>query len=269
MVLRKAPAFASHSEASVPSGGVSKTRLCIKNLPQHLTEPELRQFLHRQWKTSPITITDCRILKTTTGQSRRIAFVGLLTPEQADVAVQQLHRSYCQTSRLQVEFALLPSKSRTVPTEEKETEAVSSGNSATVPAPTTIESTKKSEFVAATTRTTRPFWSNDDDAHTPPQIINDTVLEAPIDEGKDDKEEGDNVHCENPPSAMDFLRSKQVSIQELDETPTTTQNAILSSYSNPPKVTVTANEIKSENEEVFVFEKFALFYYRSRDSSAL
>jgi multiple RNA-binding domain-containing protein 1 len=251
MGLKKAPSSASNSEASLPFGGVSKTRLCVKNLPQHMTEPDLRQFLHRQIKTSPITITDCRILKSAAGQSRRIAFVGLLTPEQADTAVQQLHRTYCQTSRLQVEFALLPSKNRTVATEENEAEPVSFGSSsADIPAPTTMENSKKSEFVAATTRTTRPFWSNDDDAHIPPSVVENPIHEAPIDDDDGNEEEVvDNESSENPSSAMDFLRSKQVAVQDLDEVPTTTQADVHSADSDPPKGREPTNEMGLDEEE--------------------
>ena len=61
----------------------STTRVCIKNVPVSFTESKLRQHLisSDNDRNSKTVITDCKILKTKDGKSRKLAFVGFKTPE--------------------------------------------------------------------------------------------------------------------------------------------------------------------------------------------
>lgn len=113
---------------------VSKTRLCIKNIPSHYQANDLRKFIQERIKASQqkqqqehIAITDCRILQTKQGVSRRMAFVGIAaaagmdprntkttktTEDDSAAATERvrllLDRTYCGTSKLAVEYATLP-----------------------------------------------------------------------------------------------------------------------------------------------------------------
>merc|ERR1712166_1643951 len=113
---------------------VSKTRVCIKNLPPKTTEHGLKEFLLNEEKkrcrsqkqgsketvddddddddddnnTSQrkiIQITDCKILMNSKGKSRKVAFVGFRQPEQALHVIETFHRTYLNMSRITVEAA--------------------------------------------------------------------------------------------------------------------------------------------------------------------
>lgn len=56
------------------------TRVCIKNIPLSFTEDKLRQHLQSSSKLNLI-VTDCKILKTKDGKSRKLAFVGFKDSE--------------------------------------------------------------------------------------------------------------------------------------------------------------------------------------------
>lgn len=102
---------------------VSKTRVCIKNLPPKTTEHDLKEFLLNDQSKYPqnqasgndsdddgngtvrIQITDCKILKNAQGKSRKVAFVGFRQPEQATYVIKKFHRTYLNMSRITVEAA--------------------------------------------------------------------------------------------------------------------------------------------------------------------
>ena len=85
------------------------TRICIKNIPPSFDEAKLRRHLlegaRGSTSSDDLTITDCRVLKTKDGKSRKLAFVGFKLPDQADRAVRAFHGTYAKTSRLTVELA--------------------------------------------------------------------------------------------------------------------------------------------------------------------
>lgn len=81
----------------------STTRVCIKNLPPSFDEARLKQ--HIQQQQQHLRVTDSRILKTKDGHSRRIAFVGFQTSDQAKTAVEYFDRTFAGTSRLSVSLA--------------------------------------------------------------------------------------------------------------------------------------------------------------------
>mmetsp|Transcript_28719 Transcript_28719/g.65364 ORF Transcript_28719/g.65364 Transcript_28719/m.65364 type:complete len:870 (-) Transcript_28719:1-2610(-) len=81
----------------------STTRICVKNMPPVYNEDKLKSLLTSSQPS--LRITDCRILKTKDGRSRKIAFVGFRSPSQADLAVAYFDRSFAGTARLSVSLA--------------------------------------------------------------------------------------------------------------------------------------------------------------------
>jgi multiple RNA-binding domain-containing protein 1 len=149
---------------------LSKTRVCIKNLSANITERDLKDYLLRKGINNKLDvtlqITDCRILKNEKGRSRKVAFVGFRTADQAEYAVQTFHRAFLKMTRITVEPALarkepaenertLSSTSRTI---DKETEKGkwSFENDALEAKDNTVQRVIHGKPSKAT------FWSNDD-----------------------------------------------------------------------------------------------------------
>ena len=88
------------------------TRICIKNLPLSFTsETKLKTHLQSSQSQQPkLQITDCKILKTPQGKSRKIAFVGFVSSTQAQSAVSYFDKSFAGTSRLSVSLAFSKKK---------------------------------------------------------------------------------------------------------------------------------------------------------------
>ena len=80
------------------------TRVCIKNVPLSFSESKLREHLLSSSKM-PLKITDCRILKTPQGKSRKLAFVGFATSDMAESVIEEFHLTFALTSKLTVEPA--------------------------------------------------------------------------------------------------------------------------------------------------------------------
>ena len=79
------------------------SRLCLKNLPAHYTEADITTH----FSTLPDTqLTDVRLMRTPDGRSRKFAFVGLRTAEEADRVRRYYDRNYIEMSRIDVQFAL-------------------------------------------------------------------------------------------------------------------------------------------------------------------
>eukprot|EP00948_MAST-09A_sp_MAST-9A-sp1_P002063 g2063.t1 len=89
---------------------MTSSRICIKNLPKYADEILLREFLTSS-KTAvstlqtQLTITDLKVLHTKSGVSRRLAFVGFASPEEATEAIRCFNRAFFDTSKLSVEQA--------------------------------------------------------------------------------------------------------------------------------------------------------------------
>jgi multiple RNA-binding domain-containing protein 1 len=75
------------------------TRVCVKQLPSHATEDKLRELFADVGR-----VTDCRLMKRKDGRSRRFAFVGFATPEDA-VSALSLDKVFLGTTRIRVEAA--------------------------------------------------------------------------------------------------------------------------------------------------------------------
>lgn len=79
------------------------SRVCVKNVPPSCNESNLKS--HLTSSDGSAVITDCKILRTKDGKSRKLAFVGFKTPEMAQQIVSYFHKTYYGTSRLVVELA--------------------------------------------------------------------------------------------------------------------------------------------------------------------
>ena len=79
------------------------TRLCVKNLPSTFTPDDI----HRHFSTLPNThLTDVQLMRTPDGRSRRFAFLGLRTAEEAAAVQRYFDRNFLGTARISVQFAL-------------------------------------------------------------------------------------------------------------------------------------------------------------------
>ncbi|KAI3402895.2 MRD1 [Candida oxycetoniae] len=76
------------------------SRLIVKGLPRYFTEENLRQHFGKQGD-----ITDVKLIKAKTGESRRFAFIGYNCQESAENAVKFFNKSFIDTARIEVEIA--------------------------------------------------------------------------------------------------------------------------------------------------------------------
>eukprot|EP01156_Anaeramoeba_ignava_P002607 Anaeramoba_ignava/a218880_59.p1 GENE.a218880_59~~a218880_59.p1 ORF type:complete len:822 (+),score=274.37 a218880_59:115-2580(+) len=76
------------------------SRLIVKNLPKYIDEKRLREHFSTQGE-----ITDIKLKRTQKGATRRFAFIGYKTEEQAKQAYEYFRNTYFDTSKLEVSFA--------------------------------------------------------------------------------------------------------------------------------------------------------------------
>ncbi|RKP24254.1 hypothetical protein SYNPS1DRAFT_23656 [Syncephalis pseudoplumigaleata] len=70
------------------------------DLPRYLTEERLREHFAAQGE-----VTDVRLMRTAKGVSRRFAFIGYKTEQEAHKAIAHFHGTFIDTSRIVVEQA--------------------------------------------------------------------------------------------------------------------------------------------------------------------
>ena len=76
------------------------SRLCVKNIPKHLTLTRLREHFAERGE-----VTDAKIMKTSDGKTRQMAFVGYKTEEDATQALEYFNNTFVDTSKISVEYA--------------------------------------------------------------------------------------------------------------------------------------------------------------------
>ena len=89
------PYWGEDDEPAPPS-----SRLCVKNIPKHLTLERLREHFAERGE-----VTDAKIMKTSDGKSRQMAFVGYKTEEDATKALEYFNNTFVDTSKISVEYA--------------------------------------------------------------------------------------------------------------------------------------------------------------------
>jgi multiple RNA-binding domain-containing protein 1 len=102
------PAATTATAAAASSAPATTTRICIINLHPSFDETKLKS--HLRTAQPALLITDCKLLKTKDGRSRKIAFVGFQTSSQAETAVSYFDGSFAGTARLSVSLAFSTKK---------------------------------------------------------------------------------------------------------------------------------------------------------------
>lgn len=92
------------------TSSTTSTRICVKNLHPSFDETKLKSHLRNAQPN--LHITDCKLLKTSDGKSRKIAFVGFQTASQAELAVSYFDKSFAGTARLSVSLAFSKKKNQ-------------------------------------------------------------------------------------------------------------------------------------------------------------
>jgi len=76
------------------------SRLCVKNVPKRMDEGRLREHFARAGE-----VTDVKVVRTTDGISRQMAFVGYKTEAMATEAMKYFDKTFIDTSRVEVRYA--------------------------------------------------------------------------------------------------------------------------------------------------------------------
>ncbi|KAJ2162003.1 Multiple RNA-binding domain-containing protein 1 [Coemansia sp. RSA 552] len=76
------------------------SRVIVKNLPKHINERQFREHFAAKGE-----ITDVKLIYTAKGQFRRFGYIGYRTEEEAQQVQSYFHRSFINTSRIEVEIA--------------------------------------------------------------------------------------------------------------------------------------------------------------------
>lgn len=76
------------------------SRLIVKGLPKYYTEDKLREFFGKQGN-----VTDVKLMKKRNGESRRFAFIGYKSMEDAEKSVKYFDKSFIDTARIDVSIA--------------------------------------------------------------------------------------------------------------------------------------------------------------------
>jgi len=231
----------------------STTRVCIKNAPLSFTETKLRQHLLSSSKNE-LKITDCRILKTPQGKSRKLAFVGFATTEMAESVIRDFHQTFALTSKLTVEpafskkdqsqhrpwsqhsFGSSRYQAKHPEIKEKKDELQKKENVEATKKDIKEVDRRKQEFLAAMGASAKP-WANDDGVVVEEKQVEAPPLKEDVDSSSsssDDESDVDSVDSGGegadilkssaPPaphasvvSDMDFLRSKATAAENLSD----------------------------------------------------
>jgi multiple RNA-binding domain-containing protein 1 len=221
---------------AVATPAVSQTRVCIKNLPPVTTEEDLKDFLREQAKI-PLDISDCKILRNVKGVSRKVAFVGFRQPGMAKYTVENFHKTYLRTSRLSVELALAKVEKKEPEKTTKLDPQAAAKKQEKQPQDSAV-SRQKEEFITLMGGGVKSkFWANDEEGMGTKEPVADDDERADVetdddaddssssssdeDDSKDKVSPVDKIE-EKPQkkaglSDMDFLRSKQKSVEDLQE----------------------------------------------------
>ncbi len=94
----------SGSLAAFPFTNAQMSRLIVKNLPAYLTSDQLKEhFLQKKGPGGDIT--DLKVARQSDGRSRRFAFIGFRTEDEAAKSQQWFDRTYLGTTKISVQLA--------------------------------------------------------------------------------------------------------------------------------------------------------------------
>jgi len=223
------------------------TRVCIKNVPPNFTETKLRSHLNANSHLA-LSITDCKVLRTKDGKSRKLAFVGFKDAGMAKHVISFFDKSFAATSRLTVEAAFTKSTKTSHRPWSKHSEGSSRYNALHNIAPAVEETKipldrdrqkesdeamekKKREFidvmVGGKSSSSNLFWANDDGGgeKSPPvvqekekksdeKLNSDSELDDSRSDNDDDSFDVMKTFKKDKVSDMDFLRSKVIGDKE-------------------------------------------------------
>ncbi|KAL6531966.1 hypothetical protein OROGR_013936 [Orobanche gracilis] len=77
------------------------SRICVKNLPEHVLEDRLREHFSQEGGE----ITDIKLMRTKDGKSRQFAFIGFHSDHETQEAIRYFNRSYLDKSKITCEVA--------------------------------------------------------------------------------------------------------------------------------------------------------------------
>lgn len=81
---------------------IEKTsRIIVKNLPKWSTEERIQKHFGSHGQ-----ITDIKLMYTRNGIFRRFAYIGYSSADEAGLAVKHFNKTFIDTSRIEVEFAV-------------------------------------------------------------------------------------------------------------------------------------------------------------------
>ena len=198
----------------------SMTRVCIKNVPLSFTETKLRQHL-MDGSSLPLKITDCRILKTPQGKSRKLAFCGFSTEDMASRVIKEFNQTYALTSKMTVEPAFSikesqqqhrPWSQHSVGSSRYQAKHAQGETRLQDKTPNEVDEyvepkevkRRKQEFLVAmgAVPSKRKFWANDDGGYGV-----ETQEQAPHDEEQDKDKESSCSDYEDESSDVDSVDS--------------------------------------------------------------
>lgn len=92
------------SDHHFPSTNAQMSRIIVKNIPSYVTSEQLKE--HFQQKKGPGgDITDVKVARQSDGRSRRFAFIGFKTDDEAAKAQHWFDRTFFGTTKLNVQLA--------------------------------------------------------------------------------------------------------------------------------------------------------------------
>lgn len=236
---------------------LNESRLIVKNLPNHMTSERLKKLVATYGE-----VTDCKVIHTKEGDTRKFAFVGFKSNKQANNATYNLNNTFVDTSRVTVDRAL-PFQNTTIPRpwskhskgssrHDKQDKPVETKQPEKTAAQKTREDKRLNEFLGIVNdkkKKDTKFWQNDLEAPKEKEAA-PVVAEKDATVTNDDK--NDNEEDEAPAkkrklndgkSDLDFLKSKTVAT--LDSSNDTSDNAI-----REPGITIPDETLEGEEEDV-------------------
>lgn len=86
---------------------MESSRVIVKNIPKHFTEERLREAFSAIGRVTDAKIINTRSIfsKLRDGTSRHFGFIGFATTGEAKQAVDRLHNTFLDTSKVQVDLA--------------------------------------------------------------------------------------------------------------------------------------------------------------------